>query len=255
MAACCFNLSMPLSTPTLTVTDNQNGTATLTVADGDPSASNLIRCAQIELDEPVWLDITTVSGNDSVTVPVQLGLKWFAVFSSLSGESVASPPLSAIITPSPIAVFEQCIQSIQTVLQGAAAASRLGEITPDRIVRQDKVDSEHLGCSLPAIIITPGLNESEEGGTNASDDFSYPVMVAVVDRKDDQETANTPTYFYWREVVRQLFHNRRLPGVNPSFKSVVNFEIALDHKEDDEDMNWFATSLRIDCKNRELRWT
>lgn len=244
---------MPLAIPTLTVTDNQNGTATLTVAGGDPSASNLIRYSRIEV--PGWDDITTISGNASTTVAVNAGLRWFSCFSSLAGESAVSAPFPSIITLSPTAIFEQCMQSILTVLQGAAVANKFGEITSDRIVRQDKVDSEHLGCSVPAIIITPGLNENEEGGTNASDDISYPIMIAVVDRKDEHEAANTPTYFYWREVVRQLFNNKRLPGVPTSFRNIVNFEIALDHKEDDEDMNWFATSLRIDCKNRELRWT
>lgn len=254
--ACCFNFSMPLITPTLTVTDNQNGTATLTVAGGDPSASNLIRYSRIEV--PGWDDITTISGNSSATVAVNAGLRWFSCFSSLSGESAVSAPLPAIITLSRTAIFEQCMQSIMTVLQGAAEANQLGEITADRVVRQDVVNLEHLGTSVPAIIITPGLNENEEGGTNASDDISYPVMIAVVDRKDEHDTANTSIYLYWREVIRQLFNNKRLPGVPTSFRNVVNFEIALDHKQEDTEegeMNQFATSLRIDCKNRELRWT
>ena len=247
---------MPLATPTLTVTDNQNGTATLTVAGGDPSASNLIRYSRIEV--PGWDDITTISGNGSATVAVNAGLRWFSCFSSLSGESAVSAPLPAIITLSPTAIFEQCMQSILTVLQGAAVANKFGEITSDRIVRQDVINLEHIGCALPCIVILPGLNENEEGGTNASDDISYPVMIAVMDRKDDQETANTSTYLYWREVVRQLFNNKRLPGVPTSFRNVVNFEIALDHKREESEegeMNEFATSLRIDCKNRELRWT
>lgn len=244
---------MPLATPTLTITDNQNGTATLTVSGGNASASNLIRYSRIEI--PGWDDITTITGNSFAVIAVNPGLRWFSAFSSLSGESAVSPPTPAIITLNPLAVFEQCLQSIMTVLQGAASASKFGEITPDRIVHQDKVDSEHLGVSVPAIVITPGLNENEEGGTNASDDISYPIMIGIVDRKDTHEVANTPTYFYWREVVRQLFNNKRLPGVPTSWKTVVNFEIALDHKEDDEDMNWFASSLRIDCKNRELRWS
>lgn len=244
---------MAIPTPTLTVTDNQNGTATFTVSGGDSGASNLIQCSRIEM--PGWLPITTISGNGSATVATQLGLKWFAAFATKATDSAVSAPVPAIITPSPTAVFEQCLQSIVTTLQGAAAVGKLGEITPDRITRQDVVDTEHSESPLPAIIVSPGLNENEEGGTNASDDISYPVMVGVIDRKDENDDANTPTYFLWREVIRQLFNNKRLPGVPTSFRNVVNFQMALDHKQDDEDMNLFSTSLQIDCKQRELRWT
>lgn len=244
---------MPIAVPTLSVTDNQDGTATFIVSGGDPSATNLIRYSRLEM--PGWIDITTINGNGSATVPAQLGLRWFAAFSTLLTETVVSAPTPAIITPSPTAIFEQCIQSVVTTLQGAASLSQLGPITTDQVKRQDVIDLEHLGCALPAIVVTPGLQETQDGGTNASDDIDYPVLVAVVDRKDEHDPANTPTYFYWREVIRQLFNNKRLPGVPSSYRNVVNFEIALDHKQDDEEMNQFSTALRVNCKARELRWT
>lgn len=244
---------MPLAVPLLTVTNNNDGTVTFTVSSGDAAASNAIKYSRLET--PDWQTLTTISGNASGTVDVPPGLKWFAAFATKVAETTVSAPVPAITTLSGTAVFEQCLQAVVAVLQGAAGDGELGEITADRIVRQDVVDLEHLSAPLPAIVVSPGLQETEGAGPTTSDDFTYPILVGLLDRKDENDPANTPLYLWWREVIRQLFHRKRLPGVITSKTTEVQFEIALDHKQDDEDMNLFSTSLRLDAHCRELRWS
>jgi len=252
------------ATPTLTVTNNSDGTATFEIADSSGGSSNAIYWSRIELPEAGWTLVTTITGDGLATVAVQAGLKWFYCASTLTGSVAACPPVPAVITTNVLAVYERLLQAVGTTIQGAVVAGSIDLIdSADRVQRMDYIadptrfDTADLKCDLPCIIYGPGLMENFVVGTSlsASDDFDYPILVSIIDRKEARYMANNPVYLQGREVVRQLFNQRRVSGVFESKTSQVQFEIALDHSKEEENWHQFASALRLICSTRELRWS
>lgn len=62
-----------------------------------------------------------------------------------------------------------------------------------------------------SVIVAP-LQETIVSPTNASYDVGYGCLVAMKQNGDQDLTANMDRVLYWRQVLMDLFHERRLSG-------------------------------------------
>lgn len=249
---------MAIPTPVLTITNNNDGTATYTVSGGHASATNVIKyCLTTSL---TWTTIATITGNSSQTVSTQTGTHWFACFSTYLTDSVVSEPQMNIVTAASSAVFKRILDAVLAELQSLATAGSLPGIPSASIARQDMVFISNAPFDLPGILIAPGAQEEDKGGTNARDDLSYPVMVVIVDSKwaKDPDPASTDIdYLLIRERIRRHFQHRRLALVSAtvpeSYTTNVGYEGILDHQTDSKGLMRFGSYLQLNFCTREPR--
>lgn len=69
--------------------------------------------------------------------------------------------------------------------------------------------------ALPGLIIAPfGMKTADAaGGTNASDDISYPVLIATLSKSDHDAAVNLDRDLKWGEDILAAFLHQRLPAV------------------------------------------
>lgn len=249
---------MAINAPTLTVVNNQDGTATFTVDGSTGGSTNTIQYTTLQ--QPLgWTTLTSVVGDGSVTASINPGFYWFVARSALGGDVNTSMPAASAVTLADVSFLEQVLLAVVAKLQAGADANAFGtDLDSTKIQRIDVIDDsviERLSCGVPCIIVTPGNTETMDEQTNASTDVVYPVYVGIYDAKQAVEDANNPTYFLWREAVRQLFHQKHLPGIGRSVTTTVQPLQILDHKDSGENMFGFASNLQILCTVRELNWS
>lgn len=248
---------MAIPTPVLTVTNNNNGTATYTISGGHASATNVVKYALTT--DLLWNTIATITGNGSQTVSTQTGTHWFTCFSSYLTDSVVVSPAMNIITASSSAVFKRILDTVVAEIQSLATAGSLPGLDATKVARQDAVFISNLPFDLPGIIVAPGAQEEDKGGTNARDDIGYPVIVVIVDskwEKDPDPTSTDIDYLLIRERIRRYFQHRRLASVianvPESYTTNVSYEGILDHSSQKGLMR-FGSYLTLNFCTREPR--
>lgn len=249
---------MPIAVPTLTITNNNDGTATYAITGGHASATNVVKYA--ETTDLIWNTIATITGNSSQTVSTQTGTHWFACFSSYLTDSVVSSPQMGIITAAASAVYKRIIDVVIAELQTLATAGSLPGLDATKIARQDAIFISNLPFDLPGIVVAPGAQEEDKGGTNERDDLGYPVAVVIVDSKwakDPDPTSTDIDYLLIRERVRRHFQHRRLSLLSSSvpecYTTNVSYEGILDHQTTEKGLMRFGSYLTLNFATREPR--
>lgn len=253
---------MPVTLPTLTVQDNFNGTVTLTTSGGDAGATHAVKYA--DAATLGWVPLTTISGNASVTVPVDPGTHWWTAVSTVGAESDVLTPFLGIVSGAETSTYQRILEAVIGELQSLATAGSLPGLDSTKIARQDAVFVANLPFDLPGIVVAPGVNEEQVGGTNARDDFEYPVNVGILDFKWEKDPNSTYDYLLLRERIRRHFNQRRLALVGENlpevYKCVVQFEGVLDYQAgpkaaegDGEGVGHFGSYLTLIFTTRETR--
>lgn len=100
----------------------------------------------------------------------------------------------------------QILDAAVTALQ----ALTLTGITSTNIVQLTVPDDKDRWIpDLPGIIVAPFGTEAFARGTNKSDDIGYPVLIAILDSGNEQNTTSLDARLLWRETILDHFiHNR-----------------------------------------------
>lgn len=204
---------MPLTAPTLSVADSANGTGGVaTLSGGDSGATNAISVQAIdgELGTSTWTSKGSRTGNGTVSIAATAGFYWVRCVSTLLTETVVSNLVYQNFTSGTDAVLEQCLEAVQSRIQGLA----LSGIANSSVVVQ-KVPSDK-NIVRPAVLIGPVGGESIglPNGSNIRDDIGYPVFVGIVAADNQDQEANRARNLLWRQKIRMAFHAQRLPGVS-----------------------------------------
>lgn len=118
------------------------------------------------------------------------------------------------------AILWDILTAVQTRLRddltfAAMAGDTTQAIHDDAIVIQKtlKLDSPP---RTPGIIITPPLRMGIDPsmGTNARDDYVYPVLCQIVDIDNGDRSSNLHSYLKWREQIARAFQQQSLSGVS-----------------------------------------
>ena len=223
---------MPISTPTLTVTDVEDGaTATATIASGTAGATNTVSVVRWGGNPQFtsWTSGGSRSGNGNVTLTIPKGYYWAKCESVSGSESVTSNLVYFAITNDDDAVHQQIVDATLERLQGMTftdARLPAGRLTADRIIHQASLDTANIG--MPAIIVlVPRQGTQEDRGTNETDDIRYPVMIFVIEREARQSTEPLPRLLKWKEQIARAFRWSRLTGVTSG--EVYKCQVSDDH--------------------------
>ena len=92
-----------------------------------------------------------------------------------------------------------------------------------------KQDNDQHVAGLPCVLVSPFGSPSVLGtGTNASDDIGYPVLVAVVQAGNQNQTGNLTRFLEWQEVIRKQFISQQLDNVTEVHRCLVEPRDTLD---------------------------
>jgi hypothetical protein len=254
---------MAISVPTLTVTDNEDGTATFAVTGSSTGSLNMIQYAKTT--DLVWIDIVELLGNStSSATTMQTGTHWFTCRSRTptvpNYEQAYSAPQMYCISSNAEAVYKRILDAVVAELQSIATAGSLPGLDATKVARQDAIFISNLPFDLPGIVVAPGAQEEDKGGTNERDDIGYPVQIAIVDSKwskDPDPDSTDIDYLLIRERIRRHFQNRRLAlirsSVPESYTTKVTYEGILDHETTTKGLMRFGSYLTLNFATREPR--
>ena len=242
---------MPISTPTLEVADNADGSGGVaTISNGDAGATHevFVQAVNGELGGSTWTSRGSRVGNGTINIAAGVGYYWAKVEASSGGESVTSNLAYVQFSEAGEAVLSRCLAAVQAKIAGLS----LPGIDGDRIVVRKVPDDRNL--SKPAIVIAPFQRESlaPVEGTNARDDVGYPILVAAMDGDNQHPTSNHNRNLLWRERIRRAFHNQRLAGVDEIINTTVE-PLPITDATAWFERNTFVTTLLVRCISRELR--
>lgn len=212
---------MPISIPTLAITDNEDGTVTATLSGGDSGATNTVytQPADGNLATSSWTSRGSRTGNGTVGFSLDRGVYWFRANTTLLTESYDATLAYKAITDGELAMHERIIQAVVSRIQALTLAETddsPGAIGSSQVLAQMIGESDAI--ALPAVLVTPEEEaETVEVLTNARDDWGYPVRVAIVDRSSANYTASRPKYLRWREQIGRAFQGQRLAGLTEAF--------------------------------------
>ena len=108
--------------------------------------------------------------------------------------------------------------------------------------------------TLPAVIVSHQGQEQPDGGTNARDDWGYPVSVALV-IGENQDLAFEDNLLLWREKIRKAFHNNNrliVAGITEHLRSAWEPHSIIDEAAF-RDHNLFVSAMTIRVYCREGR--
>ena len=206
------------ATPTFTIVDNRDGTATVTIAGADGGTTNAIQTMSIDDQWGVaasWTSRGSRTGNGAVTVTIPQGVYFVAVSSTLTGVTVWTPPKPANIASSSRPVVQNAI------LNAVQARIRLLNLIPsNRVFVHTAVDEQKVKDLKggAAIVIGPADEMSVlfDDGTLQRDDIGYPTTVAYIAPRnsqtlsESQESAIRDEFFGPTQAIRRAFISQSL---------------------------------------------
>jgi hypothetical protein len=213
--------------PTLTLSDQQDGTGTTaTIAGADGGTTNTVYYQTFSgLGTGTWTSAGSRTGNGTVDVAVTTGHYLVYVKSvNSSGASSVSSVVYTVVTAATNAMHYDILVGVQARIQSIG----LSGITNASVV-VSKIEDRKIwsltGISLPAVIITPTIERSNpREGVTSADTVTYGVRVTMLE-KDNQEptgTANLNRHLLWKEQIRKAFQNQALTGVASVYHGYVD---------------------------------
>jgi len=112
------------------------------------------------------------------------------------------------------AVYYQILQAVQAAIKGLD----LTGIDDDnvKLLKTPQAIARNLSATqLPCIVVCPWDQVSFGEGTNIRDDPVYPVLVALINAENANQTENFARTLKWAEGVRRTFNLPTNPSVAP----------------------------------------
>jgi len=238
-----------IETPTVAWTDAANGSGgTIAVSGSYAGATNTIYTQSFTgtVGGGTWTSSGSRTGNGNVTLTLAAG-HYLAYCRSTAGDESADSVVHYVQATSGTESVEYlCLQAVQARI---AALSMTGIDAADVVVRE--VPTER-NVTLPGIIVSPQRSiHSTRDGTNARDDVTYGVYVAIFAADNQALTANTPKYTRWLQQIAKAFRGQRLSAVTESILCSVEPVATVPWGEWTN--NLFAGGMLIRCTCRETR--
>jgi hypothetical protein len=229
--------------PTLSITDNADGTgATATIA-GSGGAANTIFVLTVDgtVETGTWAPTGSLVGDGTVSLPLPKGY-YFGY--ALSAPATLSGVAYFGVTAGSDSVAARCFAAVATRLQLLALPCTANVY--DSLYADNKAALQY-----PCVVLTTdGARDTDEAATNGRDDIGHGVRVLIKDVCFRFDEARRDTYRSWRQAILRAFLNQRLPGVPESVRCKVELgsvaAVATDRPQ-------VVTELTIRCVTREPR--
>ncbi len=240
--------------PELSMVDHADGSgATATITSVEPLANTLLylRAFSGELGTGDWTAAGSFDPTGELSLVLVPGHYLAYAVSSASGVQTVSDVVYFTVTDGLESIHSRCLAAVQARIRLLA----LEGVAPQRVIIEKVPVARNLAPeNLPTIIVAPKRAAMPaEAGTNGLDDVHYDVLVALVDRDNQQPTdvAQLDRQLLWRQQIARAFRNQRLPGV----PEVINSAVEPD--DGPHEHGWkhelFNTAIRLRFTSREPR--
>ena len=111
-------------------------------------------------------------------------------------------------------ILEGVQARVDSVVYSSERGDNMAYPSPDSTIIQEDFDSDY-GYAFPSLLIIPGFEHKIDplDGTNERDDYVYPVMVQIIDRKSMDYAVGAPSHLKWREQIARAINQQKLAGV------------------------------------------
>ncbi len=215
----------PPPTPVLSIADRGDGSgavATIAAAPAGGAASVLIQRFGGELSAGSWRWAGERTGSGSVDLALTPGHYFaHALVTSAAGAMVSGVVYFAV-TDGLESIHTRCLEGAQARIRLLLLAGLDGEQV---VVEKFSTNRGAARLGLPAIVLSPARAAMPAtAGTNGLDDVHYDVLVAILDRDNQEPTqgAHLDRHLLWRQQIARAFRNQRLPGVPEVIDTVVD---------------------------------
>lgn len=249
------NLS-PLAAPQLAVADHANGTgATATISGAPPGGLSTIFVQNFagQLGAGQWQTMATIPANGDVAMNLSVGHYFIYAVVTLGGVSAVTATQYFVVSDGLESLHARCVAAAQARIRSLALAG-----VPNENVVMQKLPAVRNQLrsvdGLPAVIVSPHRADMPQTlGTNAQDDVHYDVLVAIVDRDNQEPTLaqHLDRHLLWRQQIARAFRNQRLPGVSEIIDTTV--ESAEGLLEDAWKRELAASAVLLRFTSRETR--
>lgn len=204
--------------PTITVANNDDGTATVTISGGDAGSTNTVYIVAIDSNWTgalSWVSGGSRLGNGTVEVTPAANGVWFFYVEADDGAGTAiSNVYQSPVSSGVESVWNQILDAVQARVIAAGTG-----ITSSRIRILTNLDPEEVKeivDSTGGILIAPAGGETYREGDCDTDDLEYPVVVAacVAGNRDADNRTLRETWMLIRETIRKKLLNQPLTTPN-----------------------------------------
>lgn len=263
-------MAIDLSSLTLSVADNLDQTAAVTVTGAGAGGTVEILRAPWTVQAGARLDWTLATvvtadgaGGGSATVAAAAGFyAWMAVrrASSTTADRISGAvfrPLIDTADPVHVRILDAVVSGLRTLnMSGIGSAA-------DRVFRRwfpafipgtaadAAVPVDVGGGALPQVQVAPYPKEIPAGLLTATDDVQYPVLVAFFDAAAETMDNDMPRNLKWRRQAAALFRAQRLAGVPECV--VTDWQPDLIVSPDGLAQNYLVGAMTLLVRSREGR--
>lgn len=236
--------------PTITVTDNEDGTATVAVSGSDAGTTNTAYTAPARGGS--WTSGGNRTGDGNITVtPTYLensgGIFHWRVESS-DGSIAHSNVVLNRVSANSLCVYERILQQVKSDIQ----AADLDGIADDDVILQT-VATGLKGRTTKMVLVCPFGSESMlNTGCNDRDDIRYPVLVAFLQPGNREQQDKRAKWLYWRQDVSRTFRFQHLTGVDEVYHVAVGYRDSVGQNQW-FDTNWMVGGILLQVTAREVR--
>lgn len=122
-------------------------------------------------------------------------------------------------------VSETILTSVKSIVQGLSLD---GIQSANIMAGKVPTSRKDLLPAFPGVLIAPYGNRTIIGGTNRSDDYSYTVLIAMLQASNTSQTENRDRAQLWSERIVRAFVKRRLSGVSQSYNCTLTSDVKFD---------------------------
>lgn len=195
-----------MSLPTLTLTDNGDGSgATATIAGSAGGSANTILAADFAggLTASGFALAGARTGDGPVNLALSLGYHWAYLLTSAGGASTVSAVMGFSVTNGQQSVFEKCLSAAASIVQATALAG----FNPTSVVRR-KLPWDR-NTPHPGIFVCPAPETVDLNGAllvaNSGTVIGYAVQIVVIAASNQDLAGNLGRWLRWREQLRRAF--------------------------------------------------
>lgn len=197
----------------LSLADNADGTGGVATVSGVGAAANvtLYRTSWTGLMQSYsWTSTGTRVGPGTINVAPGNGYYQWQAVSVDAGVTEVGPLYYQNLTDAATEAVHYAI--LQAVRLGIVSLSLTG-LTGAKIMRRWLPRAWEAVDDPPCIFVCPVGAETYPVQMNSTDDVSYPVVVAIIDKLQGDASENLNRDLLWRERIEKLLRFQRLSGV------------------------------------------
>lgn len=201
----------PVSGKRVTWADVENGTFTATFA-GTTAVTNTVYYAAID-DQwgqaATWVTGGSRTGDGVVTVTVPRVGTYYAWARSAEATPLQTPPVWFTVTDGTDGIWERLLDAVVSRIRSLG----LTGLSSSEVFGHKVLTDEHVkDAKAESVLVAPIDAEAYQVGTGVvgSDDYDYPVLVAIVHPANNNQNTISP-YWKWRDRIKAAFQERAMP--------------------------------------------